>query len=52
MGVCPDSVESHGRFVEKHNLRIKLLSDPDHSVFINVWCLGGEEALWKKFMCC
>ena len=30
-GVSEDSPASHRRFIEKHNLRVPLLSDPDHS---------------------
>ena len=29
IGVSPDTVESHQRFIEKHDLKIELLSDPD-----------------------
>lgn len=32
LGVSPDSVASHQRFVEKKNLNFRLLSDPDHRV--------------------
>lgn len=32
IGVSGDSVESHHKFAEKHNLNFTLLSDPDHSV--------------------
>lgn len=28
-GISPDSVRSHRRFSEKHNLSVRLLSDPD-----------------------
>ena len=39
MGVSPDSVESHQKFANKHDLDINLLSDPDHSVLenFNAW---------------
>lgn len=30
-GVSEDSPASHRRFIRKHNLRVPLLSDPDHS---------------------
>jgi thioredoxin-dependent peroxiredoxin len=45
VGVSPDSVSSHGKFVTKKNLQITLLSDPDHQVAeaYGVWQL-------KKFM--
>lgn len=45
LGVSPDSEKSHCRFIQKHNLSIQLLSDPEHQVCetYNVWRL-------KKFM--
>jgi peroxiredoxin Q/BCP len=32
LGVGADSVQSHQKFVQKHNLRITLLSDAEHEV--------------------
>ncbi len=32
IGISPDSVESHRRFIEKHSLGLLLLSDPERSV--------------------
>jgi peroxiredoxin Q/BCP len=32
LGISPDSPSSHRDFAEKHGLKIKLLSDPDHKV--------------------
>lgn len=45
VGVSPDSVTSHSKFITKKNLQITLLSDPDHQVAetYGVWQL-------KKFM--
>ncbi|WP_099241040.1 thioredoxin-dependent thiol peroxidase [Synechococcus sp. BDU 130192] len=45
VGVSPDSEKSHGRFIEKKELAIELLSDPDHQTAeaYGVWQL-------KKFM--
>jgi peroxiredoxin Q/BCP len=39
IGISPDSPESHRRFSEKHDLRVLLLSDPDHGVLeaYGVW---------------
>ena len=31
VGVSPDAPTSHRRFIEKHELRVTLLSDPDHA---------------------
>ena len=45
LGVSPDSEKSHCKFIDKHSLSIKLLSDPDNQVIeaYKVWRL-------KKFM--
>jgi peroxiredoxin Q/BCP len=39
VGISPDSVKSHKRFIEKHDLNILLLSDPEHKVLekYGVW---------------
>jgi len=39
IGVSPDSVKSHQNFIKKHDLKITLLSDPEHSVLekYGVW---------------
>lgn len=45
VGISPDSIGSHRKFITKHNLEIILLSDPDHQIAedYGVWQL-------KKFM--
>lgn len=45
VGVSPDSEKSHQRFLEKKELTIELLSDPDHKV-------AEDYGIWqlKKFM--
>ena len=45
VGISPDSIASHGKFITKHNLEIILLSDPEHQIAetYGVWQL-------KKFM--
>ena len=45
VGISPDSISSHGKFIDKHNLKIILLSDPEHQIAedYGVWQL-------KKFM--
>lgn len=45
IGVSPDSEKSHCKFIDKHNLSISLLSDPEHQLCetYGVWQL-------KKFM--
>lgn len=32
LGVSPDSTASHRKFIEKQQLKVQLLSDPDHTV--------------------
>ena len=45
IGVSPDSAKSHCKFIDKHNLSLQLLSDPEHNVIkaYGAWRL-------KKFM--
>ncbi len=45
VGISPDSIASHEKFITKHNLGITLLSDPEHQIadLYQVWQL-------KKFM--
>ncbi len=45
IGMSPDSIASHGKFIDKHHLEITLLSDPEHQIAeqYHVWQL-------KKFM--
>ncbi|MGJ5676738.1 MAG: thioredoxin-dependent thiol peroxidase [Nostochopsis sp.] len=45
VGVSPDTEKSHCKFIQKHNLSIQLLSDPEHQVceIYGLWQL-------KKFM--
>lgn len=50
MGVSPDSIERHQKFVDKHELGITLLSDPDHTVLeaFRAWTLKklyGKESM-------
>ena len=41
IGVSPDSCQSHAKFVKKHDLKLRLLSDPDHQALedYDVWKL-------------
>jgi thioredoxin-dependent peroxiredoxin len=45
IGISPDSIASHAKFIDKHQLKITLLSDPEHQIAesYGVWQL-------KKFM--
>ena len=42
LGVSTDSLHSHEKFRQKHNLSFPLLSDPDHST-IEAWGAWGEK---------
>ena len=50
LGVSPDSAKSHCRFIEKHNLTIQLLSDPEHQLaeIYQVW--GLKKFMGKEYM--
>jgi peroxiredoxin Q/BCP len=41
VGISPDTVESHRKFIQKHDLKLTLLADPDHAVIgrYGVWVL-------------
>lgn len=41
LGVSPDSQKSHAKFITKYDLKVRLLSDPDHVVMeqYGVWRL-------------
>jgi thioredoxin-dependent peroxiredoxin len=45
VGISPDSIASHDKFITKHQLKVILLSDPEHQIAedYGVWQL-------KKFM--
>ena len=47
LGCSPDSTERHRRFIEKHDLKIPLLSDPTHGVMekYDAW---GEKVLYGR----
>lgn len=47
IGVSKDSVESHKKFSDKNSLKIKLLSDPDHS-FIEKAGAWGEKKSYGR----
>lgn len=50
LGVSPDSPQSHCKFIDKHNLGIKLISDPEKSVIeaYKVW--GLKKFMGREFM--
>ena len=41
LGISPDSVKSHQNFIAKHDLKVVLLSDPEHSVL-------EQYGVWQK----
>jgi thioredoxin-dependent peroxiredoxin len=47
LGISPDSIESHQRFVEKFHLRFPLLSDPNHKV-MTTYGAYGEKQLYGR----
>ncbi len=49
LGISPDSKESHCRFIEKKELKITLLSDPEHKVLqaYNAW--GMKRLFLKRY---
>jgi peroxiredoxin Q/BCP len=50
LGVSPDSVSSHEKFIEKHNLNFDLISDPENKIS-NMYFAYGEKSMYgKKYM--
>lgn len=47
VGISPDSVESHKRFIQKQNLELMLLSDPQKEV-ASLYGAFGEKKLYGK----
>ena len=50
IGVSPDSVKSHCKFIEKHNLSLQLLSDPDHVIAESYGVWGLKKFMGKEYM--
>ena len=49
VGVSPDSIASHGKFRDKHDLNFLLLSDPDHAVAETYGAWGDKVLYGKKY---
>ena len=50
IGISPDSVASHDRFKAKHDLTVKLASDPDKTV-LNAYGAWVEKSMYgRKYM--
>lgn len=47
LGVSPDPPERHVAFAKKHGLKVRLLSDPDHST-MERWGAWGEKTMYGK----
>jgi len=50
VGVSPDSEASHGKFIDKHQLTIELISDPDHQVATAYGVWGLKKFMGKEYM--
>ena len=50
IGVSPDSIESHRKFIDKHGLDLVLLSDPDKSIATLYGALGEKKPGSKTTM--
>jgi len=49
LGVSPDSQKSHENFINKHNLVIELISDPNHSILEAYGCWGKMKLYGKEY---
>jgi thioredoxin-dependent peroxiredoxin len=47
LGISKDSLSSHQKFIENHNLNMVLLSDPD-AVMMKVYKAYGEKVMYGK----
>lgn len=50
VGISPDSTESHRKFAEKKNLKVKLLSDPEKEVLEKYGAWGLKKFRGKTYM--
>lgn len=48
-GVSPDSIEKHHKFIENHNLKITLLSDPENKVSSAYFAYGDKKMCGKQY---
>lgn len=49
IGISPDSPQSHRRFIDKHRLKVQLLSDPQHKVLEKYGAWGEKRMYGKKY---
>lgn len=50
IGVSPDSIKSHLKFKENHNLNFTLLSDPEHTLSEAFGAWGEKSMYGRKYM--
>ncbi len=50
LGTSPDSQKSHCRFTDKHELKITLLSDPDHLALENYGAWQKKASYGREYM--
>ena len=50
LGVSPDSTKSHRNFIQKQNLGITLLSDPDHKVLESYGAWQKKSMYGREYM--
>jgi peroxiredoxin Q/BCP len=49
-GLSPDDAAKHRKFRQKHELKVALLSDPDHAVIEPWGCWGEKELFGRRYM--
>lgn len=49
IGLSPDSSQSHQKFIRKHNLKVDLLSDPDHKTLARYGAWGEKSMYGRKY---
>jgi thioredoxin-dependent peroxiredoxin len=50
LGVSPDSGKAHCKFIDKHNLSITLLSDPEHQLIESYGAWRLKKFMGKEYM--
>lgn len=50
IGVSPDSLASHRKFKDKHDLNFTLISDPEHKLMDQFEAWGEKSMYGKKYM--
>ncbi|NIS38530.1 thioredoxin-dependent thiol peroxidase [Candidatus Saccharibacteria bacterium] len=50
LGVSPDSCQSHQKFINKHDLKVRLLSDPEHEVLQKYGVWQKKSMYGKEYM--